>query len=114
MIALMSAFLCWMMALIYCLIAVWVSMWKRPVHFFTGDKMTSEEVTDVRAYNRANGKMWAVYAIINAVAGFIALLNSITGYVLFAILTLPGLFVLFAFHKRIYSRYKCPDRKSHY
>ena len=76
--------------------------------------MTSEEVTDVRAYNRANGKMWAIYAAINAVAGFIALLSSTTGYILFAFFTLPGLFVLFIFHKRIYNRYKCSKNKSHY
>ena len=106
--------LCWLMALTYVAMAIWIAMWKKPVHFFTGGEVKAEEITDVRAYNQRNAGMWAIYAIINFIAGLIALLNSMIGYISFAILTFPGLFLLFIFHKRIYKSFKKPDSNSSY
>jgi hypothetical protein len=101
-----SSLVNWMMALTYGAVALWISRWRKPVHFFTGGEVKPEEITDIRTYNRANGKMWATYSAICAVAGLVGLLSNIAGFILFGLLIFPGFVVLFRFHKRIFNKYK--------
>jgi len=109
-----SAVFCWMVALIYGVTALWLSKRRKPFPFFTGVSIPAEVLIDVRAYNRANGKMWAVYSIVHVVAGLLALASSTLGFVLLGLLILPGLVILFTIHKRIFNRYKNPDIKPFY
>jgi membrane protease YdiL (CAAX protease family) len=109
-----SAVLFGLMALIYGVVAFWISKRRKPIHFIAGDEVRAEEITDVRAYNRANSKMWAIYAIIHVLAGLFGLLSSTIAIVLFMLLLIPGLIILFVFHKRIYDRFKAPGSRSRY
>ena len=36
---------------------------KKPMWFWAGDTVHEEDITDVRAYNRANGMMWIVFSL---------------------------------------------------
>ena len=36
---------------------------KKPIWFWAGDTVHEENITDVRAYNRANGIMWIVFSL---------------------------------------------------
>ena len=52
-----------------------VYAWKRekPMWFWSGTTVSEEEITDVRAYNRANGIMWIAFSAVfwlSAVLGF--------------------------------------------
>ena len=40
--------------------------WKRkePMWFWMGKSVSKEEITDVKAYNRANGIMWLLFSLI--------------------------------------------------
>ena len=109
-----SAMVCWGFAFIYGLAAFILSRLRKPFPFFTGVSIPADMITDVKAYNRANGKMWAIYSAIHVVAGFLALLNVTLGFVLCGLLILPGLVIMFQFHKRILNKYKSPSSNSFY
>ncbi|MCR2044167.1 hypothetical protein [Anaerosalibacter massiliensis] len=34
---------------------------KTPMHFWSGTRVKTEEISDVKAYNKANGTMWIAY-----------------------------------------------------
>jgi len=82
--------------------------WKRktPMHFWSGTKIKAGEISDVAAYNRANGIMWLVFSLgfwASAVlgcfnvpaAGILVMVSSLVG--------IPGLVIAYG---RIYRRYK--------
>lgn len=78
---------------------------KRPIHFWSGSVVKSEEVTDVKAYNKANGWMWLGYGslfVLTAVVGFYKLTY---GGIMLAIDTVPGLFILMSIYTRIEKKY---------
>ncbi|MCR4950237.1 MAG: hypothetical protein K6A40_02810 [Solobacterium sp.] len=37
---------------------------KEPMWFYSGTPVSKENITDVRAYNRANGIMWIVFSLL--------------------------------------------------
>ena len=109
-----SAVICWIMAITYGVVALVLSRMRRPFPFLTGVIIPAEMITDVRAYNRANGKMWAIFSVIHVVVGVLALFSSALGFVLLGLLFVPGLIVMFHFHKRIFNRFKTPESKIFY
>ena len=100
---------CGFCALIFIAMAVWAFKRKTPMHFWSGSTVTPEEITDIPAYNRANGVMWAAYAAGMAMAGAAGLFSVNAGVVLLLIVCLPGIAVLIIAYKRIYNRYRNPS-----
>jgi hypothetical protein len=92
--------------LIFGAISLWAFKRKDPMHFWSGSTVKPEEITDIPAYNRANGLMWAVFAVCIVTAGVFSLFNIKIGAILLAIICLPGIFILIAVYKRIYNKYK--------
>jgi len=86
--------------------ALWVSKRRKPIHFFAGSTVEVQEVTDVSAYNRANAKMWALYAAWFIVISALSLLNSTVGIVLSVVSIIPGVFFLYIPYKWIYKKYQ--------
>ena len=109
-----GAILCWITAFILGVTAFLLSRLRMPFPFFAGVNIPAEKITDVKAYNRTSGKMWAVYSGIYVLAGCLALINSTLGFILFGLLMFPGLVVMFFFHKRILNRFKNPESKPYY
>lgn len=44
-------------------IGLWSEKSKKPFGFWTYKEVKPESISDIRAYNRANGKMWKIYSI---------------------------------------------------
>ena len=97
---------CLLCALMIGAIALWAFKSRTPMHFWSGSKVCPEEISDIPAYNRANGLMWAVYAACMAVAGLVGLFNVIAGTVLVIIMCLPGFLALLVVYKKIYNKYR--------
>lgn len=78
---------------------------KKPMWFWSGTHIKENEISDVTAYNHANGIMWIVYSLIFWMATFagengnIALILIVAGCVI-------GLPVLVVVYKKIYAKYK--------
>jgi len=77
-----------------------------PMNFWTGSIISSEEITDIPAYNRANVKMWAIYLVCLALASAIVFLNWIIGLSLFLVVLIIGVIFMIKVYKRIYNKYK--------
>ena len=104
--SLLFAGICWFCALIFGVMALWAFKRRTPMHFWSGSTVHPDEITDIPAYNRANGMMWAVYAACMALAGIVALFSIAAGTVLLLTACLPGIVVLIIVYKRIYHKYK--------
>lgn len=79
---------------------------REPMWFWSGTSVRPEEITDGKAYNRANGIMWLVFSVpfwISTVLGLFRL--SLAGLVLFfgCLAGIPGLVIVYG---RIYRRYR--------
>ena len=44
---------------------------KTPINFWTGDVIPSSDISDIKAYNRANGIMWILAGIIITALSFL-------------------------------------------
>lgn len=106
---------CWLCALIFGGIAIFAFKRKDPMHFWSGSTVKEEEITDIKAYNRANGIMWAFFAAFIVFAGILSLINIKAGGILLSITFVPGILVLIIAYKRIYKKYQNPlyVRKNH-
>ncbi len=80
---------------------------EKPIHFWTGTTVRSDEIRDIPAYNRANAVMWITYGFVFillgvvGLAGHIVITSILTG--IFCFCSLP---VLIISYERIYDRYK--------
>lgn len=100
------AVICWLCALIFGVISLWAFKRKDPMHFWSGSTVRPEEITDIPAYNRANGLMWAVYTACMIMTGIVSLFNITVGSILLGIISILGIVVLIIVYKRIYNKYR--------
>ena len=100
------AAVCGFCALLFAAVALWAFKRRGPMHFWAGSAVRPEEITDVPAYNRANGILWAVYAACMAAVGAVALAHVIAAAILLTIVCVPGVAVIFVVYKQIYRKYK--------
>jgi hypothetical protein len=76
------------------------------MHFWSGSTVLPEEITDIPAYNRENGMMWAIYTACMFLTGVVSLFQIIAGVVLLITISIPGIIVLILVYNRIYNKYK--------
>ena len=82
--------------------------WKRkkPMWFWSGSKVDENEISDVQAYNKANGIMWIAFSGILWLSVFLGIRNmEEAGYSLLAgcIIGVPALPIAYG---KIYARYR--------
>lgn len=93
--------------LIFVAIGLYAIKRKSPMHFFAGTTVNPRKITDVEAYNRANGYMWFAYGglfIIPIIASFFTS-PAVVG-ILVGIVTCVGTILLFVAYGLIYKHYK--------
>ena len=100
------AVVCWGCALIFGLIALWAFKRRTPMHFWAGSEVKPEEITDIPAYNKANGKLWLGYTAGMILSGVVSLFSIGIGAALLTIVCVPGIAVLIVVYKRIYKKYR--------
>ncbi|MEF9959456.1 MAG: hypothetical protein RR448_07615 [Niameybacter sp.] len=79
---------------------------KNPIHFWSGTAVKSEEITNVKAYNRANGWMWLVYGSLYILAALVGLYKVAYGGIILGISAVPGMFVLMSIYVSIEKKYR--------
>ena len=82
--------------------------WKRkkPMWFWSGSEVKAWQLTDVAAYNRANGWMWIVFSLFFWAAAVLGLFNDSAAGVLLALACLMGIPGLVIAYKKIFQKYK--------
>lgn len=79
---------------------------KKPMYFWAGSEVNETEISDIPAYNRANGIMWLVYSLIFWAATAVMQFSSTASLVLIIVGCVVGIPLLFVIYKRIYNKYK--------
>ena len=65
----------WTMASIVFALVPSIKKREKPINFWAGIEVKSEEIADISAYNAANAKMWFVVAVITTCLGAIGLFS---------------------------------------
>ena len=79
---------------------------KKPMWFWSGTAVKEEEISDVAAYNHANGVMWMLYSLIFWMSAIISHWNDYIALFLIIAGTVIGIPFLVVAYKRIYAKYK--------
>ena len=82
--------------------------WKRkkPMWFWSGSSVSENDISDVAAYNRANGIMWICYSALFWVSAALGLKHTVAGGVVLILGCLIGTPALIFAYDRIFNRYK--------
>ena len=105
------ALILWLMIMLpisFFFTAYGIYAWKRkkPMWFFSGSTVSEKEISDVPAYNRANGIMWIVYSLVFWAGSLLGLFQMDAAGMVVAIGCLGGIPVLFLVYRKIYAKYR--------
>ena len=92
---------CIFMFLLYAGFGLFYYHSKTPANFWSGDKISPEDVSDVKKYNRANGIMWIVYGILFLIPASTAFTSVLISGVFIGIFTFIGVPVLIVIYTKI-------------
>ena len=79
---------------------------KKPMWFWSGSTVKESEISDIPAYNRANGRMWIAFSLVLWLSAFVGLWHMAAAGILLAtggLLGIPGLVLAY---NRIYKKYR--------
>lgn len=79
---------------------------KKPMWFWTGEHISPDEVSDVAAFNRANGRMWQLSSVPFWIAGPIEFWYPQAALIFFALACTVGIAWVMWYHNKIDERYK--------
>ena len=88
--------------------ALGVYAWKRkkPMWFWSGSEVKAWQLTDVAAYNRANGIMWICFSLIYWTAAVLGIFSARAAGPVIAVGTLVGIVGLIVAYKAIFKKYR--------
>lgn len=91
-------------------IGIYAMRRKKPMWFWSGTTVREEEITDVAAYNRANGIMWILFSLVMWISTFVGLWEAKwAGVCLFAG-CMAGMPFLVICYGKIYDRYRARQK----
>lgn len=97
---------CWVCAGLFFGFGVYSSHRKEPMWFWSGGKVSPESVSDIPAYNQAQGVMWKVFSLPFWATGALAFLSPSAAAVLLTAVWILGFPLLILAHERIEKRYR--------
>ena len=79
---------------------------KKPMWFWSGSTVSEREISDVHAYNRANGIMWLCYSAVFWVGAFLAFADVSLAGIVMASGCIVGIPILAFVYGAIYKKYR--------
>ena len=94
-------------ALLFIGIGIYAIRAKKPIHFWAGSPVRSDEIRDIPAYNKANGIMWILFGAVFVLVGIIGFAGQIgLAALLMGVTCIGGVPVLILAYQNIYKKYK--------
>ena len=87
--------------LLFAGLGTFVMFSKTPTNFWSGDKFSPEDVSDVKKYNRANAIMWIVYGALYLIPAIVSLFNVLVAGLFIFLLTFIGVPVLIVIYTKV-------------
>ena len=93
-------------SMIFTILGIYMGLRKDPATFWTGQEIKKGEISDVMAYNKANGYMWLGFSALLWIAAFAGLFGGgmVGGITLFVAMGV-GIPMLPFVYNRIYKKY---------
>ena len=91
--------------LIFEAIAVWCFKSKKPVNFWSGEKIPESSISDIKKYNHANGIMWLIYGLLWLTTSFVGLYNALIAGICIGICC-ACVIILIIIYSRIRNKYQ--------
>ncbi len=98
-------FISWFCGAIFILLGFSCFKQTTPTGFWSGVDVKAEEVTDVKAYNKANGIMWCVFSVFFWISGIAAIFNSVVSVIFMVLSCTVGIIGLIIGYGMIKRRY---------
>ena len=101
-------FLCIIIPVAVLFTGLGVYAWKReePMWFWSGTSVSADEISDIKAYNKANGIMWIVFSTIFWIAALLSFLKTSYAGIFMIIAVVVGGVSLPITYTKILDRYQ--------
>ena len=93
-------------AMLFFFIGLFASKREKPMWFWSGTQVDESEITDVKQYNKENGRMWKLYSLYFFAAGIAGIWSSTLFSVILVLSFTVGLAGLILTYNKIYNKYK--------
>lgn len=95
----------WATAILFIIIGVYAMNRKKPMWFWTGSQIAESRINDVKAYNRANGKMWCAFSIPFFIGGIIEYFSPLFSVIILALTCTVGIGGIVWCYQKIEEKY---------
>ncbi len=96
----MYLIIAWLGALVFITIGIYAMNRKKPMWLWAGSEIPESKIKDVKAYNRANGKMWCMFSIPFFISGIVEFYLPIASVVILALACTMGVgLIIWCYHK---------------
>lgn len=79
---------------------------KKPMWFWLGSTVNEKDISDIPAYNRANGIMWMAYSLVFWIGALLGVFQIDAAGIVVAVGCLAGIPVLCFVYSKIFAKYK--------
>jgi hypothetical protein len=93
-------------AILFLSIGIYAEKREKPMWFWAGSTVDESAITDVKAYNKANARMWELYSLWYFASGIIYYWNEIIAIILLVLSCTVGIGILVATFNKIEKKYK--------
>ena len=87
-------------------IGVYARKRNKPMWFWSGSTVKESEISDVAAYNRANGIMWLVFSLIMWISTIFGAMNMKAGGIFLIAGSIISVPILPIVYRKIYRKFK--------
>ena len=87
-------------------IGIYACRREEPMWFWSGSTVDEKSISDIPAYNRANGIMWICYSAVFWISAILGIFRQETAGVVLAVGCLLGIPALILAYRKIYNKYK--------
>ncbi len=93
-------------ALLFLSIGIYAEKREKPMWFWVGSTVEEATITDVKAYNKENGRMWKLYSLWYWASGVIYFWNEWIAVILLVLSCTLGIGILVGTFNKIEKQYK--------
>ncbi len=87
-------------------IGIYAEKREKPMWFWAGTTVDESKITDVKAYNKENARMWELYSLWYFASGIIYFWNEVVSIVLLVLSCSVGIGILVGTYNKIEKKYK--------
>jgi hypothetical protein len=93
-------------AILFLSIGIYAGKREKPMWFWAGSTVDESKITDVKAYNKENARMWELYSLWYFASGIIYFWNEIIAIILLILSCSVGIGMLVVTFSKIEKKYK--------